>query len=362
VPALPSNPSLADPVPSDVTATAPEQPALAAPSKPESEKTAQPVKPDGEKPVQLAQAKPATVEPPKPTAPSVTPPAPEARRPEPIVPAPAARETPPQSAANPQPLPPSPSPADTIRQQPPAEIVVRRPKSPDAGMPVAKAEKPVSESPPAQADSEDGSLFGLVTSPTGLAVIGGVAAALALLAIRRRRAAEDDDPLYSVMSAEDAGASAGYGAWNHEGSSAEEPANAEARSFDSDEPVSHDGSQQLGLGRPRIVPPPDSIFEAEPSSAPASEPTPVVVTPGAGSYEASNGDVSRAATDLANRVAALERRVEQLAEARERIERQVAAQTEELRVQRAAIARTQRVVRSMSKGEDVATEPVPRNL
>jgi hypothetical protein len=56
----------------------------------------------------------------------------------------------------------------------------------------------------------------------------------------------------------------------------------------------------------------------------------------------------------------LERRIEQLAEARERLERQVAAQTEELRVQRAAIARTQRVVRSLTKGEDLATEPVPR--
>ena len=38
----------------------------------------------------------------------------------------------------------------------------------------------------------------------------------------------------------------------------------------------------------------------------------------------------------------------------------LAAQTEELRVQRAAIARTQRVVRSIAKTEDVATEPVPR--
>jgi len=56
----------------------------------------------------------------------------------------------------------------------------------------------------------------------------------------------------------------------------------------------------------------------------------------------------------------LERRLEQLAEARERLERQVAAQTEELRVQRAAIARTQRVVRTLTKGEDLATEPVPR--
>jgi hypothetical protein len=30
-------------------------------------------------------------------------------------------------------------------------------------------------------------------------------------------------------------------------------------------------------------------------------------------------------------------------------------------VQRAAIARTQRVVRSMTKGDDLVTEPVPRS-
>ena len=69
---------------------------------------------------------------------------------------------------------------------------------------------------------------------------------------------------------------------------------------------------------------------------------------------------TRIAAELENRVQDLERRLEQLTEARERLERQVAAQTEELRVQRAAIARTQRVVRSITKGEDLATEPVPR--
>ncbi len=60
--------------------------------------------------------------------------------------------------------------------------------------------------------------------------------------------------------------------------------------------------------------------------------------------------------DIAQIVEELQQRVEQL-------ERQVTAQTEELRVQRAAIARTQRAVRSMSRGgeEDGATEPAPRD-
>ena len=47
--------------------------------------------------------------------------------------------------------------------------------------------------------------------------------------------------------------------------------------------------------------------------------------------------------------------------ARERLERQVAAQSEELRVQRAAIARTQRALRSLSRSEEEqATEPALR--
>ena len=65
--------------------------------------------------------------------------------------------------------------------------------------------------------------------------------------------------------------------------------------------------------------------------------------------------------ELETRLGELEKRLESLVEGRDRLERQVSAQTEELRVQRAAIARTQRVVRSMSKPEEaVATEPVPR--
>ena len=45
-----------------------------------------------------------------------------------------------------------------------------------------------------------------------------------------------------------------------------------------------------------------------------------------------------------------------------RLERQVAAQSEELRVQRAAIARTQRALRTLSRGEEEkATEPALRD-
>jgi hypothetical protein len=67
--------------------------------------------------------------------------------------------------------------------------------------------------------------------------------------------------------------------------------------------------------------------------------------------------VRRASVDAGDeterRIAHLERRLEELVDARERLERQVAAQTEELRVQRAAIARTQRVLRTVApRAED----------
>ena len=76
-----------------------------------------------------------------------------------------------------------------------------------------------------------------------------------------------------------------------------------------------------------------------------------------------------AGADLTNLVAELERRLSglesQLQEsdaAHERLERQVAAQSEELRVQRAAIARTQRALRGLSRSEEEqATEPALRD-
>lgn len=65
--------------------------------------------------------------------------------------------------------------------------------------------------------------------------------------------------------------------------------------------------------------------------------------------------------ELATRVGELETRLEDAVDAKDRLERQLAAQTEELRVQRAAIARTQRAVRNLSQAaEEKPTEPTPR--
>jgi hypothetical protein len=73
-------------------------------------------------------------------------------------------------------------------------------------------------------------------------------------------------------------------------------------------------------------------------------------------------DVVRLVQDLERRMSLLEKKLGEANEAREKLERQVAAQSEELRVQRAAIARTQRALRTMTRGEeDKATEPALRD-
>jgi hypothetical protein len=173
------------------------------------------------------------------------------------------------------------------------------------------------------------------------------------------------------MSADDAGA--GIDAQAEE---APAPVRAapiwEPDAFEASEPTPKTGPHQLAFGaRPpetadapvdEIAPPDDSdsIFGGAPEPAivaPAPAPAMVAAATHHHAPAAAGADMSE---ETERRIAELERRIEQLAEARERLERQVAAQTEELRVQRAAIARTQRVVRSIAKTEDIATEPVPR--
>jgi septal ring factor EnvC (AmiA/AmiB activator) len=72
-----------------------------------------------------------------------------------------------------------------------------------------------------------------------------------------------------------------------------------------------------------------------------------------------NKEMGRMMQEFERRMSAMESRLDEVSEAKERLERQVAAQTEELRVQRAAIARTQRAVRNMGQQavDDSATEP-----
>ena len=80
---------------------------------------------------------------------------------------------------------------------------------------------------------------------------------------------------------------------------------------------------------------------------------------------AGSDELTQMFREMQRRVTALEGRIDELVDARDRLERQVAAQTEELRVQRAAIARTQRAVRNLARpeegNEDEPTEPALRD-
>jgi hypothetical protein len=72
--------------------------------------------------------------------------------------------------------------------------------------------------------------------------------------------------------------------------------------------------------------------------------------------------VAQLIQEFERRLGHMEARLDESNEARERLERQVEAQAEELRVQRAAIARTQRAVRSLNRPEEEqATEPALRD-
>ncbi len=83
--------------------------------------------------------------------------------------------------------------------------------------------------------------------------------------------------------------------------------------------------------------------------------------PPMGASAGASDDVMRMLREFEQRVASLEGRLDEVSEAKERLERQVAAQTEELRVQRAAIARTQRALRNLSRPDDESpTEPALR--
>jgi hypothetical protein len=77
---------------------------------------------------------------------------------------------------------------------------------------------------------------------------------------------------------------------------------------------------------------------------------------------AGDSNVTSLVQELERRMTQMEQRLDEANEARERLERQVSAQSEELRVQRAAIARTQRALRSLNRSEeDQATEPALRD-
>jgi len=210
-------------------------------------------------------------------------------------------------------------------------------------------------------------------------VIGGVAAAGLLLIVAivmmRRRSSKTEDVTEEVDALEQAVAGLGRvpaGGFSMDGESPEpaglgedgeesdlfgsepphgiaEPAAAGATVtsiFDDDSSVAATAKGDAKMNQEL------SDLPADRAGAPPSSPAPA----------AASGDVARVMEELQSRMAQLEAKLDEANDAREKLERQVAAQSEELRVQRAAIARTQRALRSMTRaGEEKATEPALRD-
>ncbi|RIK99931.1 MAG: hypothetical protein DCC71_19755 [Proteobacteria bacterium] len=332
-------------------------------------------------PLQVAEAEPAPVSPP---ANAEAAPAPVEKiaaptpAPEPVAEAEPVSEPIAVAAAEAQPEP-----------KPPAPIAVTPPPAKPAAPSDAEARRKAAAAKAQQETQSASSWMALLMSPLGLGAIVGAVIVAALVVMRRRRASEDEDPLYTVMAADDAAAVAHAddadeaqraerppvlsveGTWGepeeisepalreveaprqlHFGAAPQPDEPEAAVAVRADEPVAEPASVPVPFLRGGDAS--DSLFDEGPEPVAEIQTQPVVA---AAPLAVSAAPVP---AEMERRLAEFERRLEQLTEARERLERQVAAQTEELRVQRAAIARTQRVVRSIAKTEDLATEPVPR--
>jgi len=207
--------------------------------------------------------------------------------------------------------------------------------------------RPLPVPPPREAER---GLLGALPAPLDQPlVLAGIAAALilvlAFLALRRRGAKAEHEAITPFAAGEPFSVDEKLGA-------AQELGAAEGRE-------GPEAALPIGLGAEA------SLFdqpvgEVEPSGEePAAGTTmdreeEAAAVPPAGKVAPGPGQ------ELERRVAQLEERMEEVIDAKDRLGRQLAAQTEELRVQRAAIARTQRVLRDLTRPDDEPTEPAPK--
>ncbi|MCG8590740.1 MAG: AMIN domain-containing protein [Proteobacteria bacterium] len=304
-------------------------PRTAPPPKPEPKPAAQP-KPAPPKPTAKPAAEPKpepAPTPPSDPTPEVGQPAVSPDPPRPEVPAPA------QPGAGRPGAIPDPASAGAEADGEPSEAVVPEPVPSEPAPPPA----PQRPTPPPPATDTG---IGWVAPVAGAAAAVGLAL-LVLVWLRRRQAGRD--------------AELPPGSPDVETFLLEEEPIAEAAPPVSDEPaVFTEASDEEA--------PLFAALEKDMDSENPGTPTPTGDTSG-GTPLSSAGDseVLRLVREMERRINHLETRCDELVDARERLERQVAAQTEELRVQRAAIARTQRALRSMTRGDEEASEPAPRD-
>lgn len=241
-------------------------------------------------------------------------------------------------------------------------------------VPAPSTKGPRTSLPPATFAREEASDGGLFTMQNAaIALAGIVVLVLGSYVVARRRRSEDDDYEDEDDYGDDNPFAGLEGGATNEAATASTPAHETAASSDDDDqadlfagvaaaaepadsgPVAIDVPEPTNETKDRGMSMDGTMdFGADPEAA-----TTLSGAPGAGATDLEG--VMRMVRELATRVGDLETRLEDAVDAKERLERQVAAQTEELRVQRAAIARTQRAVRNMSQsGDDAATEPAPR--
>jgi len=252
------------------------------------------------------------------------------------------------------PLAQGPVPAAPPPRAAPAPEAPRRSTAPPAA----------SARPEATAVARPSGPFGLPVDTTvlGAAAAGVLAVVLVtLLALRRRRPRDGDgfgaeplsgEPGASPFEAFRSGeAGDGYGGLESGSDATRGPGGRAERApfadsavslFDDDEDKGEDAMQRM---------------ETQAGAATAMD----AGLPMARGAVRGDSDLSRVVSELERRLAQAEARLDETVETCERLERQVAAQSEELRVQRAAIARTQRALRSLSRTEEEqATEPALR--
>lgn len=200
-----------------------------------------------------------------------------------------------------------------------------------------------------------GSLLGNPLVLAGLAGLAVIALVFVLGSRRRRSTADALSPLDAEEEAEPD--SANRDSAEREIGAAEESALPPAGEHDIEPDAVRVGAEVettategTGMSQEADYPAPTAVGEGLPSSSLA----------GAGPNDVGIGEVAKLVEEFDRRIAHLENRLEEVVDAKERLERQVSAQTEELRVQRAAIARTQRVLRTLARPDEEASEPAPK--
>jgi len=302
---------------------------------------------------------------------------------------PATPTTPPGATTTPAPTTPPPA-----LPTPPPGAVVEVAKPLPAPAPAKPVPAPAKTTPAAKPGAEPkASASSGLSNPIVLGAAAGVLLCVVglVLLLRRRRALPNDLDVTAIAEERDDAEAAGD---VHAGT---ESTDDDAFSlFDGDESTAAQEPATAPVSRsaaPAPAPAPDSNEDSEASFAslfdddeshgptvtqgaatmnqpttsdfpmdrPAADRTAATVATPRSASAVPGADVVRLVQDLERRMSLLEKKLGESNEAREKLERQVAAQSEELRVQRAAIARTQRALRTMTRGEeDKATEPALR--